>query len=45
MVGKYQLGVFVKPDDAEEVLRGASKLLPSSATGKCEFELQPAWDK
>jgi len=45
VVEKYQLGVFVKPDDFEEVLRGTSKLLPSSATGKCEFELQPAWDK
>jgi glycosyltransferase involved in cell wall biosynthesis len=44
-VEKYQLGVFVKPDDAEEILRGASKLLPSSATGKCEFELQPEWER
>jgi glycosyltransferase involved in cell wall biosynthesis len=44
-VEKYQLGVFVKPDDPEETWRGASKLLPSSAAGKCEFELQPAWDK
>ncbi len=45
VVEKYHLGVFVKPDDAEEILRGASKLLPSSATGKCEFELQPAWER
>ena len=45
VVEKYELGVFVNPDDFEEVLRGASKLVPSSATGKCEFELQPAWDK
>jgi glycosyltransferase involved in cell wall biosynthesis len=45
VVEKYELGVFVKPDDAEEILRGASKLLPISATGKCEFELQSAWDK
>jgi glycosyltransferase involved in cell wall biosynthesis len=45
MVEKYELGVFVKPDDPEEILRGATKLVPSSATGKCEFELQPAWDK
>ena len=45
VVEKYQLGVFVEPDDAEEILRGASKLLPSSATGKCEFVLQPDWDK
>ena len=45
VVEKYQLGVFVEPDDAEEILRGASKLLPSSATGKCDFVLQPDWDK
>jgi glycosyltransferase involved in cell wall biosynthesis len=45
VVEKYELGVFVKPDDAEEILRGASKLVPSSATGKCEFELQPDWTR
>ncbi len=45
IVEKYGLGVFVEPDNLEEILRGASKLVPSSATGKCEFELQPAWDK
>ena len=45
MVEKYELGVFVKPDDPEEILRGATKLVPSSATGKCEFELQPEWEK
>jgi hypothetical protein len=42
---KYELGVFVKPDDAEEISRGASKLVPSSTTGKCEFRLKPDWDK
>jgi glycosyltransferase involved in cell wall biosynthesis len=44
-VEKYQLGVFVKPDDAEEILRGATKLVKISATGKCEFGLKPAWEK
>jgi glycosyltransferase involved in cell wall biosynthesis len=32
VVEKYHLGVFVEPDNAEEVLRGASKLVPNSAT-------------
>ena len=45
VVEKYHLGVFVKPDDAEEILRGASKLVTSFATGKCEFELQPEWER
>ena len=45
VVNKYQLGVFVEPDDLEEILRGASKLLPSSATGKCKFVLQPDWER
>jgi len=43
VVEKYQLGVFVNPDDFEKILRGASKLLPSSATGKCELAFQPEW--
>lgn len=45
VVEKYHLGVFVEPDDLEEILRGASKLVPSSATGKREFELQPEWER
>ena len=45
VVEKYQLGAFVKPDNPEEILRGASKLVKISATGKCEFRLKPAWDK
>jgi len=45
VVEKYALGEFVNSDDAEEILRGASKLVPSSATGKREFELQPEWEK
>ena len=45
VVGKYQLGVFVEPDDLEEILRGASKLVSSSATGKCEYELHPDWER
>jgi len=45
VVNKYQLGVFVEPDDLEEILRGASKLVSSSATGKCEYELHPDWER
>lgn len=45
VVGKYQLGVFVEPGDLEEILRGASKLVSSSATGKCEYELHPDWER
>ena len=45
VVEKYHLGVFVAPDDLGEILKGASKLVPSSATGKCEFELQPEWER
>ena len=44
-VEKYHLGVFVEPDNPEEILRGASKLVPSSATGKCEFVLKPDWER
>jgi glycosyltransferase involved in cell wall biosynthesis len=32
VVGKYCLGVFVEPDDVEEIVRGASKFVPNSAT-------------
>ncbi len=32
VVGKYHLGVFVEPDDVEEIVRGASKFVPNSAT-------------
>lgn len=32
VVGKYDLGVFVEPDDLEEIVRGASKFVPNSAT-------------
>ena len=32
VVEKYHLGVFVEPDDLDEVVRGASKFVPNSAT-------------
>ncbi len=32
VVAKYDLGVFVEPDDFEEILKGASKFVPNSAT-------------
>jgi glycosyltransferase involved in cell wall biosynthesis len=32
VVEKYHLGVFVGPDDSEEIVRGASKFVPNSAT-------------
>jgi hypothetical protein len=32
VVEKYDLGVFVEPDDFEEILKGASKFVPNSAT-------------
>jgi glycosyltransferase involved in cell wall biosynthesis len=32
VVEKYHLGVFVEPDDFEEIVRGASKFVPNSAT-------------
>jgi glycosyltransferase involved in cell wall biosynthesis len=37
VVNKYQLGVFVEPDDSEEILKGAKQLLAAFATNaKCE---------
>jgi len=38
VVEKYHLGVFVEPDNAEEVLRGASKFVPNSATDGSGFK-------
>ncbi len=32
VVAKYDLGVFVEPDDFKEILKGASKFVPNSAT-------------
>lgn len=32
VVEKYQLGAFVEPDNVGEIVRGASKLVPNSAT-------------
>jgi glycosyltransferase involved in cell wall biosynthesis len=34
VVEKYQLGVFVEPDNLEEIVRGASKFVPNSAMGE-----------
>jgi glycosyltransferase involved in cell wall biosynthesis len=51
VVEKYHLGELVKPDDAEEILRGASKLVPSSATDEPATRHSllatppPAWDR
>ena len=32
VVEKYHLGVFVEPDDLEEIVRGASKFVPNFET-------------
>jgi hypothetical protein len=32
VVAKYDLGVFVEPDDFKEILKGVSKFVPNSAT-------------
>ena len=51
VVEKYHLGVFVEPDDFEEIVRGASKLVPNSATDEpaTRYSLHatppPAWDR
>jgi glycosyltransferase involved in cell wall biosynthesis len=45
VVEKYNLGVFVEPDDFEEIVKGASKLVPSSATGDRKFGFNPKWDR
>jgi hypothetical protein len=51
VLAKYDLGVFVEPDNAEEVLRGASKLVPNSATDEPATRHSllatppPAWDR
>jgi len=45
VVEKYQLGLFVEPDNFEEILTGVSKLVPSSSTGKCEFTIKSEWNK
>ena len=49
VVAKYDLGVFVEPDDFEKSLRGASKFVPNSATDELAALYQlpaiptPAW--
>ena len=46
IVGKYDLGVFVEPDDVEEIVRGASKFVPNSATPTpdwAQYERENSW--
>jgi glycosyltransferase involved in cell wall biosynthesis len=43
MVEKYQLGLFVEPDNEAEIIRGALKYLPNDFTGKSELRLNPTW--
>ncbi len=48
VVAKYDLGVFVEPDDFKEILKGASKFVPNSATDELAALYQlpaPAWDR
>jgi hypothetical protein len=49
VVGKYHLGVFVEPDDVEEIVRGASKFVPNSATDEPATRYQlpatSAWER
>lgn len=51
VVNKYRLGVFVEPDNAEEILKGASKFVPNSAMVEpaTRYHLHatpaPAWDR
>ena len=45
VVEQYKLGVFVEPDDFEEILMGASELGTSFYTGGAEFQpIVPDWD-
>jgi glycosyltransferase involved in cell wall biosynthesis len=51
VVEKYHLGVFVGSDDFEEIVRGASKFVPNSATEQpatrhsLHATPPPAWDR
>jgi hypothetical protein len=38
VVEKYSLGAFVEPDDVEEIVRGASKLLSTSTAPRPQWE-------
>jgi glycosyltransferase involved in cell wall biosynthesis len=42
VVNKYHLGVFVKPDDQNEILRAASEL---ATRNQLHATLAPAWDR
>jgi glycosyltransferase involved in cell wall biosynthesis len=44
-VEKYQMGVFVEPDNLEEIQRGASMLLRGFAVGKNKIGINPRWEK
>ena len=52
VVNKYQLGIFVEPDDLEEVLRGASQIIDALALPATSYELlatpallKPDWER
>jgi hypothetical protein len=51
VLAKYDLGVFVEPDDFKEILKGASKFVPNSATEQPATRYQlpaiptPAWQR
>ena len=45
VVEKYELGVFVKPDDLEEVLRGSRQLMDALDPLDLLTLLKPDWDK
>ena len=51
VLAKYDLGVFVEPDDFKEILKGASKFVPRSATEQPATRYQlpaiptPAWQR
>lgn len=44
-VEKYQLGVFVEPDDYQEIVRGSMQLMDALAPTASSILLEPAWDR
>jgi hypothetical protein len=51
VLAKYDLGVFVEPNDFKEILKGASKFVPNSPTEQPATRYQlpaiptPAWQR
>ncbi len=49
VVAKYDLGVFVEPDDFKEILKVASKFVPNSATDELaalyQLPATSAWER